>query len=121
MARLARSASILLAAATLVAVGLAACGSGAPSDKEQIAAIVKDEGATPATLCRHLTADLLARLGGLNGCQSRAATAARDPSARASAVTVRGGTATATVSDRAGTRRITLVKQKGSWLISGVQ
>lgn len=111
---------MLLACASLAAALLTGCGSGGPTDSEQIGSIVKDEGTRPATLCHHLTEALLVRFGGLSNCLSRAASAARDPSTHATAVTVRGLTATAIVIDRAGTRSITLVKQKGSWLISGV-
>ena len=121
MARLIRRSPMLLASASLVAAVLAGCGSGGPGDRSQIATIVKDEGTRPATLCHHLTDALLVRFGGLPNCLSRAAASARDPSTRASAVTVRGLTATAVVNDRAGSRPVTLVKQKGIWLISGVR
>ena len=120
MARLIRRAPVLLAAA-LTAGTLAACGSSGPSDREQIGSIVKDEGTRPATLCHHLTESLLVRFGGLTNCLSRAASASRDPSTRASQVAVQGKTATAVVIDSAGRRSITLVKQKGSWLISTVR
>jgi len=120
MARPIRRASILLAA-LLTAGALAACGSGGPTDREQIGAIVKDEGTHPVTLCHHLADSLLVRFGGLGNCLSRAASASRDPSTRATHVAVQGKTATAVVVDSTGSRSITLVKQKGSWLISGVR
>lgn len=100
---------------------LAGCGSGAPSNRAQIGALVRDEGNSPASLCHHLTTGLLVRFGGMSTCLSRAATAARDPSTHAAAVVVRGSTATATVIDRNGSRSITLTKRNGSWLISSVQ
>jgi hypothetical protein len=120
MARPTRRASLLLAAGLTAGVA-AACGSSGPSDREQIGAIVKDEGTHPATLCHHLTDSLLVRFGGLGNCLSRAASASRDPSTRAAQVTVRGNSATAVVIDSTGSRSITLVKQKGSWLISAVR
>jgi len=112
---------MLLASASLAVAVVAGCGSGGPDDRTQIGTIIKDEGTQPATLCHHLTGALLARFGGLGNCLSRAAAAARDPSTHATAVTIRGSTATAVVRDRSGSRSITLVKQKGNWLISGVQ
>jgi hypothetical protein len=121
MARLIRRAPMLLACASLAAGLLTGCGSGGPDDRTQIVTIVKNEGTRPATLCHHLTAALLTRFGGLSNCLSRAASAARDPSTHATAVTVRGRTATAVVNDRTGSRSITLIKQKGNWLISGVR
>ena len=121
MARLIRRAPMLLACSLLVPAALGGCGSGGPDDRTQIGSIVKDEGTRPASLCHHLTSSLLVRFGGLGNCLSRAASAAQDPSTHAAAVSVRGHTATAVVRDRAGSRSITLVKQQGSWLISGVQ
>ena len=121
MARLIRRAPMLLACASLTAVALAGCGSSGPDDRTQISTIVKDEGARPVTLCHHLTGALLVRFGGLNNCLSRAAAAARDPSTHATGVTVHGDSATAVVHDRTGSRSITLVKQKGTWMISGVR
>jgi hypothetical protein len=121
MARLIRRAPMLLTCASLAVLALGGCGSGGADDRTQIETIVKDEGTRPATLCHHLTAALLARFGGLSNCLSRAASAARDPSTHATAVAVHGNTATAVVHDRAGSRSITLVKQKGTWLISGVK
>ena len=120
MARLMRRTPILLAVA-LATTALAACGSGAPSDREQIGAIVKDEGTRPATICHHLTGALLVSFGGLSNCLSRAASAAHDPSTHATQVTVRGTAATAVVTDSTGSRSIALIKQKGSWLISAVR
>jgi hypothetical protein len=111
-----RRASLTLAA-TMAAAG---CGTSAPSDRTQIETIVKDEGARPASLCHHLTDSLLVRFGGLNDCLARAASAARDPSAHATAIKVHGLSATAVVIDSSGTRSITLVKRKGAWLVSGV-
>ena len=121
MARLIRRVPMLLACASLAAAALGGCGSGGPDDRTQIGTIIKDEGTSPASLCHHLTAVLLARFGGLSSCLSRAASVVRDPSTHAASVAIHGTTATAVVSDRTGTRSVTLVKQKGSWLISGVQ
>jgi hypothetical protein len=112
-----RLALIALTSITL----LAACGSSAPSNRAQIGALVRDEGISPASLCHHLTAGLLVRFGGMSNCLSRAATAARDSSTHATAVVVRGFSATATVIDHNGSRSITLTKRNGSWLISSVQ
>ena len=118
--RLARRAPLSLFAAVSAAATLAGCGASAPSAKDQIGAIMKEEGTRPASLCHHLTSDLLVRFGGLSNCLSRAASASRDPSTRATQVIVHGSGATAVVTDSTGTRSITLVRQKGSWLISGV-
>jgi hypothetical protein len=112
-----RLALIALTSLTL----LAACGSSAPTNHAQIGALVREEGISPASLCHHLTTGLLVRFGGMSNCLSRAATAARDRSTHATAVVVRGSTATATVIDHNGSRSITLIKRNGSWLISGVQ
>jgi hypothetical protein len=111
-----RLAPIALTSITL----LAACGSSAPSNRARIGALVRDEGISPASLCHHLTTGLLARFGGMSNCLSHAATAARDPSTHATAVVVRGSTATATVIDHNGSRSVTLIKRNGNWLISGV-
>ena len=119
MYRLSRCRSALLAVTSITL--LAGCGSGAPSNRAQIGTLIRDEGARPATLCRHLTTGLLVRFGGMSSCLSRAASVARDPSTHATAVVVRGSTATATVMDRSGPRSITLVKRHGTWLISGVR
>lgn len=121
MARLHRRGPALLLTTLIAAVALGGCGSSAPSDQAQIATLVRDEGTKPASLCRRLSDPLLARFGGLSNCLSRAGSAARDPSTHATGVRIRGRSATAVVSDRTGRRSITLVKQKGTWLISGVQ
>jgi len=109
----------LLAGAAFAAM-LTGCGSSAPSDKEKIAAIVKREGTSPATLCSHLTDALLARLGGKRVCLHQAASASSDPTTHATSIKVHGKSATALVVNRAGTRTISLVNQKGVWKIAGV-
>ena len=109
-----------LLAGTIVAASLAGCGSGAQSDRDQIAAIIKQEGSSPQTLCSHLTDALLATLGGKSGCLRQAASAAADPSTHVTAVRVHGKSATATVVDREGARSVSLLKQRGTWKIAGV-
>lgn len=99
---------------------LGGCGGGV-SDKDRIAAIVKQEGSSPATVCEHLTNALLARFGSKRSCLRVAASSAKDPSTHATGVRVRGDTATAVVSDRSGSRTITFVKQQGSWKVSGTR
>jgi hypothetical protein len=119
MTRLHRRRSPPLAAALATATTiLSGCGGGV-SDKAQIAALVKNEGTNPPTLCDHLTAGLLARFGGKSSCLRQAATAAKDPSTHATAVEVHGTTATAVVADRSGSHAITLARQKGDWKVSG--
>jgi H+/gluconate symporter-like permease len=111
-----------LALLALVATAsiLSGCGGGV-SDKDQIAAIVKDEGTNPATLCNHLTNALLVRFGSRSACLRVAASSAKDPSAHATGVTVHGTNATAVVADRNGSRMVTFVRQKGVWKVAGVQ
>jgi hypothetical protein len=116
-----RHALLLPLLATLAATILSACGASAPSDRDQIATIVKHEGVNPASLCVHLVDSLLQRFGGRSACLRQAASAAKDPSTRATSVSVRGANATAVVSDRTGSRTLTLVKQQGNWKISGVR
>lgn len=108
------------ACVVMAAAALAGCGSSGPSDKDQIAAIIKHEGTNPVSLCDHLTDALLARLGGKSGCRQEAAAAATDPTTRASSVTVHGNSASAVVVNRAGRRIVAFVKQKGVWKVSGV-
>lgn len=114
-----RSPLLALALATATTI-LSGCGGGV-SDRDQIAALVKNEGTNPATLCDHLTAVLLTRFGGKSNCLRQASTAAKDPSTHATAVKVHGTTATAVVADRTGSRTITLVREKGDWKVSGTQ
>jgi hypothetical protein len=99
---------------------LSGCGGGV-SDKDQIAAIVKQEGSNPATVCDHLTNALLARFGSKRSCLRVAASSAKDRSTHTTGIRVRGDTATAVVSDRSGNRAITFVKQQGVWKVSGAQ
>jgi hypothetical protein len=108
-----------ISAALLVLV--AGCGSSGPTASDQIAAIVKSEGSNPASLCRHLSDSLAARLGGRSACLRQASAAARDPSTHATAIRVHGNTATAVVIDRTGTSTISLFKDKGAWKISAVR
>lgn len=110
----------LLVSGTVSAALLAGCGTSGPTEKEKIAAVVKHEGTDPATLCGHLTDSLLTRLGGESGCLHQASLAPADPTTRATTIKVHGHTATAVVVDRAGTRTVSLVNQKGVWKISGV-
>ena len=110
----------LLACLALTAAMLGGCGSGGPTDKDQIAAIIKQEGTSPQTLCNHLTDSLLASLGGKDGCLRQAASAAADPTTHVTAVRVHGKRATATVVDREGVRSVSLLKQRGIWKIAGV-
>ena len=107
--------------AVLAATILSGCGSSAPTDRDQIATIIKSEGTDPASLCGHLSDTLLARFGGKSACLRQAASSAKDPSAHAASVKVSGRSATAIVADRSGSRTITLVKQQGNWKISGVR
>jgi hypothetical protein len=107
--------------AILAATSLSGCGTGTPSDRDQITTIVTDEGANPSSLCAHLVDTLLQRFGGKSACLRQAASAAKDPSTHATSVKIQGSNATAVVSDRAGTRTLTLVKQQNSWKISGVR
>jgi hypothetical protein len=111
----------LLLGATLVATLLAGCGSSGPSDRDQIAAIVKQEGIDPGTLCDHLTEALLASIGGKAGCLRQAAAASADPTTRVTSVSVHGRAALAVVVNRAGTRTIALLKERGAWKVAGVR
>jgi hypothetical protein len=106
----------LAAAFTLIS----GCGSGAPSDRDQIAAIIKQGGSNPSTLCSHLVDALVARLGGRQTCLRQAAAAAKDPTTHATSIRVHGTNASAVVIDRVGTRTITLVKLRSGWKVSGV-
>jgi hypothetical protein len=110
----------LLASLAVAVPLLSACGSGAPSERDQIATVVRQEGTNPATVCDHLIDSLVARLGGRRTCLRQAASAAKDPTTHATSVRVHGTGATAVVVDRTGTRTITFVKQRGIWKISGV-
>lgn len=110
----------LLLGAITIATLLAGCGSSGPTDRDQIAAIVKQEGSDPATLCNRLTTGLLSRLGGHEGCMRQAASSSADSTTRAASVTVRGKSATAVVVNRSGTRTISFVKEKGGWKLAGV-
>ncbi len=114
---LAGSVASLVAALAM----LSGCGSGAPSAKDQIAAIVKQEGTNPSTLCAHLIGSLLTRLGGKQACLRQAGSAARDASTHATSISTRGSTATAVVVDRTGSRTISFVRQKGVWKVAGVK
>lgn len=109
----------LLAAAGIAAI-LAGCGSSGPTDKAQISAIIKREGASPVTLCSHLTEELLASLGGKSGCVRQAASAATDRTTHVTSVRVHGSAATALVVDRSGQHAIRLVKRRGAWKIAAV-
>lgn len=109
-----------LLAVAASAVVIAGCGSSGPTDREQIAAVIKHEGTSPSSLCSHLTDALLLRLGGSSGCLHQAGLAAPDPTTHAASIQVHGRTATAVVVDKAGTRSLSLVKQKGIWKIAGV-
>jgi len=100
---------------------LAGCGSSAPSNREQIAAIIKQEGTRPASLCAHLTPSLLATLGGRSGCLRQAASAVADPTTHAVSIEVRGKHATAVEVDRNGSHTLRLVKLAGSWKLAGVK
>jgi type IV pilus biogenesis protein CpaD/CtpE len=106
--------------AALIAALVAGCGSSGASDRGQIAAIVKQEGSDPATLCNHLTDGLLSQLGGLAGCMRQAATSPTDPTTRAKSVSVHRGSATAVVVNRAGTRTVDFVKERDRWKVSGI-
>ena len=114
-----RSAALPLTAIITAAL-LAACGSSGPSERDQIAAIVKQEGANPATLCDHLTDQMLSRLGGKAGCMRQAAVSSADPTTRVTSVSVHDRSASAVVVDRAGTRTISFVKETDGWKVAGV-
>lgn len=103
------------------ALALAGCGSSnGPTNKQQIAAIIKHEGSRPATLCNYLTDALLSNLGGKGGCLRQAASSAPDPTTRATSIRVHGSTASAVEIDRHGTHTLSFVKHKGGWKVSGV-
>jgi len=119
MTRSHRHPSALLAVVLATAATLLSSCAGGASDADQIAAVVKDEGTNPASLCGHLTNALLLRFGGKSNCLRQAASAAKDPTTHASGVKVSGSTATAVVGDRSGSRKLTFVKQNGVWKVSG--
>ena len=99
---------------------LTGCG-GSQSNSDQIAAIVKQEGTNPASVCDHLAVSLLSRLGGKAGCLREAGSSVKDPTTRATAIRVHDNTATAVVLDSTGSETITLLKQNGSWKVSTVR
>jgi hypothetical protein len=109
----------LISCGALLAV-LSGCGTSAPSDSDQIAAIIKQEGTDPASVCAHLADSLLSRLGGKAACLRQASSSSKDPTTHATAVKVHGNTATAVVADRSGANTITLLKQQGVWKVATV-
>jgi hypothetical protein len=113
-----RSSPLIAIAA---AASLAGCGAAAPTDKQQIASIIRREGTHPATLCSHLTDSLLARLGGRRACVAQAASVPADRSTHATGIRVRRNVATAVVINRNGRRTISLIKQRGVWKVSAVR
>jgi hypothetical protein len=112
--------AVLSIGATIIVALLAGCGSSGPSNRDKITAIVKQEGSHPATLCDHLSDELLSRVGGKAGCMRQAAASAADPTTRATSVSVHDTSARAVVVDRAGTRTIDFIKQKDGWKVAGV-
>ena len=104
---------------TLVsAAALAACGQS--SDKDRIVKVITEGGRRPASICRHLDAPALARLGGRAGClKASRAPDAKDPHVRVDSVVVSGDRATAKITGRSGPDTVRLVKRDGDWKISG--
>jgi hypothetical protein len=99
---------------------IAGCGATGPTDHQQIATIIKQEGAKPITLCDHLTDSLLAQLGGMSGCLRQATSAAPDSSTHAASIRVHGNSATAVEVDQNGSHNLSLIKRRGVWKVSAV-
>jgi hypothetical protein len=106
--------------ALLLCLPLAACGGGGKSDKEKITSLIVQGGRTPATLCDHLDAPTLVRLGGRSGCLSASrAKDAKDPGVKVDSGRIDGDKATAKITGRGGGDTVHLVKRDGDWKITG--
>lgn len=102
-----------------IAVVLAGCG-GATSDKDKITKIVKDGAKDPATICDHVTPEVLKALGGKPACV-KAAGARRvsaDTTLKVASVSVKGDKATATVVGKRGRQTLQFVKDHGEWNVT---
>lgn len=101
------------------ALALCSCGGGS-SDADQIRALIKDVGHTPADLCtKYATAQILDKVGGRDGClRAAAAPNAADPKVQVLSVQVNGATATARIHGNTGDNTVGLTKVSGSWKVS---
>jgi hypothetical protein len=104
------------------ALGLTACGSDdkGSSDKDQLTSIINDVAANPAKLCDVAGKALLEQAfsGSVADCKKAAASSSSDGKATIKTLDVSGDTATATVTDKAGTSNIKFAKQDGDWKVT---
>ena len=106
----------LTVAAVGAALALAACG-GSTSDEDKIKDLVKKVDDDPTTLCENATKELLAQLGGAEGCKQLAKTNKDTSKSKVTNVKVNGDTATATVTDKSGPSTVTFQKVDGDWKV----
>jgi hypothetical protein len=104
------------------AMALAACGGGS-SDKDKITDIIKDGGKDPASLCDHLTADLVKGFGSVEKCQAaaKADKSGKDPDVKVDSIDIKDKKATAKITGNQGGDTLTFVKEDGDWKISNDQ
>ena len=101
-----------------VVVGLAACGGGS-NDKDEISKIVREGGKNPASICDHLEAKTLEKLGGRSKCLELAKGADTiDANVKIDKVSVDGDKATVNVTGKDGKSTIKFVKQDGDWKVT---
>lgn len=113
-----RRYSALLAVPALT---LAACGGGGgKSDEDTIKDIVNGFAKDPATLCDHLTPELLKGVGGTKAkCVEASKAGKKNQKIDITKVDVSGSKATVTVKDKTGTSSLKMVKADDTWQVSG--
>lgn len=110
-------------AATALALLAAGCGGGKSGgdtdDAGAIRAILEERRANPASICEHMTPELLEQVGGPENCrQLSVADDNRDRDATVDAVEVEGDRATVRLTGADGKQTIAFVRQDGGWRLT---
>lgn len=96
---------------------LAACGG--QSAEDEIRGILDERQKSPASICDHMTAELLASLGGAEQCRQLArAPDNQAPDARIDEVVVDGDRATVRVADQDGLGTLRFRRVDGEWRLA---
>lgn len=109
------SARTAVASLVLPLVLVGACGGGG-DDEAEIRTILEDRRTDPASICDHMTSELLEQLGGKERCRELAvAEDNQDPDAKVVDVDVDGERATARLTGQDGRATVAFRKEDGEW------
>ncbi|MEJ7784221.1 MAG: hypothetical protein WKF96_05405 [Solirubrobacteraceae bacterium] len=94
-------------------------GCGGESDEESIRAIIDERRSDPASICEHMTAELLKEVGGPESCRQLAqGDDNQDPDTEIDGIDVEGDRATVRIAGADGEQTIAFRREDGEWRLT---